>query len=200
MASYPMQRAAELGAEYHKNLERIRQDRELSDAGRARRIALLHHRHASEMRALREQHDRLLGEERQRLQRKAFGAPIPAGATPSERQAAEAGYRDALERAERAENEKDALRILDRAHRTGDPTMARAVAAIASERGWTHALSTYAGAFDAGVVSELAELESALADPQQKFAASMTFSTAGTPREIAGLPASTLTEFLRTPV
>jgi hypothetical protein len=57
---------------------------------------------------------------------------------------AAADYRDAQDRAEQCAQPKDALKLLDRVTRTGDETLAKAVAGYAVEQGWSAVLDQYA--------------------------------------------------------
>ena len=54
-----------------------------------------------------------------------------------------ADYRDALDRAERCEDDASARQLFERAQRTGDITLAKALATVGVEKGWTGITSEF---------------------------------------------------------
>jgi hypothetical protein len=115
----------------------IRADPDLSIAGKEKAMAAAYLKCKAALTEIRATETDAIAERRAALELQLFGVG-PGGPLAS------ADYRDALDRAEQCVQPKDALKLLDRVTRTGDETLAKAVAAYAVEQGWTNVLDYYA--------------------------------------------------------
>jgi hypothetical protein len=152
-------------------LTTIRNDTELSDEGKRRRIARAWLDTSDKLRRLRDDHTSADEQRRAALEKRVFGTGGDPGAAVA--------YRDAVGRAEAVTSEKEATRLLERANRIGDTQLARAVALIASERSYLNVWVDYRdslGATDARAFTELTELNRRANDRTEKFADDMVFS------------------------
>jgi hypothetical protein len=164
------QAAARIIGDFGNMAASIRADQQLSDQGRRVRLA------AEYLRA-KEKLDNLNAGEADRtstriaeLQRRLFGVPATDPASV-------AVFRDAQDRAAKMDKPSQAQEALDRALVLGDTSMARAVALICSERGWSSPLASYAaqtGATEA--LDELVTLVTQANSAVGRMARSMSYS------------------------
>ncbi len=168
-------RGRDVRAEYYRQLENVRSDRELSAEGKKTRITAAWRKAASETKQLQQELRESRETRRRELQQRVFGPLYPRFANETERQMAQLNFRDALDRADRVTNDEQATRLLERAERSGDTALARAIAAVAAERGYATTLDTYLATRpdDAETVRELSELTPSA---QEHFTERMTFS------------------------
>ena len=86
-------------------------------------------------------------EEVARLRDVAFGPSIFPAASRYEEVALRREYSEALDRAEVVESDEEATRLMRRSCEVGDTLLARALARVSFDRGYSEALREYAGAF-----------------------------------------------------
>lgn len=162
------EKASEIRRARDKKVEAVRGDATLSREGKRQRIAAAELEAQKKMAAVKDSEMTGRRTRLERLERQAFGR---AGDTVA--------YRDAVARAEAAENPEQARRLLDRAKRIGDHELARATALVASERGWHEVIERYAEGLDGSgrkTLNELVEARGMQTDRTVRFADSMQFS------------------------
>ncbi len=139
----------------------IRQSRDLSNEGKARKLAAAYQRATAQHQKLKAQYAQEIDSTRQHLEGKAFSAPV--GMT--------AEYRLAVQAASSIENPDDRRKAMDLARKTGDTLLLRAHATIAHAQGdWANVLSLADSDKD---ITNLIDFErnegGRLATPDQKF-------------------------------
>ncbi len=165
----------------HKAEEKIRAiqaDKDLTADAKARRIAEIRGKTNPEVAKQRTAHGAEAAERRASLQRRLFGLSFKLAATESDKELARMSYRDALAKSDGIASPDDALKALERAGRTGDAMMTRAILCVAHERGWNSVLESHAHtneSFSEGL-QELQGLERRAANRQIQFSESMAFS------------------------
>jgi hypothetical protein len=166
------ERAERIRADYLKQAQAVRDDVMLSDLAKTRRLAELYRDAADRLQAERIKMREVIDAELLTVERSLFGA----GQDP-------AGYRDALDRAEATADPGAALRLLERAGRTGDQQLARAVALVAWDRSWEDVVHTYRAGVSPSEQQAFTKYAELLAQrnrtAQGKFVEAMTF---GLPR------------------
>jgi hypothetical protein len=178
--------AQKIRKQYETQLAGIRKDKALSDHGKRQKIQALYEDTQEKMRQLRTQVADSGEQERETLRAQLFRPKIEHRAPVSEVASIRQSYRDALSRAESAKNAADARRLMQRARRTGDSHLERAVAAIAAEKGWNQVVDSFAeqhGLTD--TLSELRESERLANDPQHRFTERMTYAAPSRPPELS---------------
>ncbi len=110
---------------YSRKLEEIRQDPDLNDGARARRIEPLFREAKAAETKLKGQRRAGFEEKARRAGREALGAPSMSGADPV---LAQLNYRNALLAVADVSDSGKLSALLEMAHDTGDKTLARAVA------------------------------------------------------------------------
>ncbi len=145
------ERALEVQADFAAQLKQIRCDTSLSDDGKRSAIADAFTRSRDKLQRLHERAQQESGRRRRELERRLFGLHATSDT-------ATLSYRDAQERVSRVKRLDEALNLLQRADRSGDEVLARAVAAHAWDRAWTRVLDRYA-AERPGVLDQLQELD-----------------------------------------
>lgn len=146
--------AAAIKDRYRTATDRIRGDVNLSTNGQRRQLAVAYTNASDELSALNNSNANTDATREATLERRLFGATTNDPAT-------HALYRDAIDRAEQIDTDTDAVRLLARSHRLGDTDLARAIALVASERGWIHVWADYRDTLttpDRAAFDELAEL------------------------------------------
>lgn len=133
--------------DYNAKLEGIREDRDLSDHGRRKKIVELYDKTVAER-------DRLVGDDgtrtasrRQALHQRLFGVGAAAGASEV------ISYRDAQDRVEGVKNAEDLGNLMERAASIGDTSLLKAGFAVAFERSRN---SVNGGGYE-GIVGEYVE-------------------------------------------
>lgn len=146
-----------------EQVEKIRQDPHLSDQGRKAKIARLWKDAEGEVAVLRKTHQANVAAAESELRRQAFGPPSDVD---------HAEYRGALAFADQqATSRERAAAAMNRAAMTGDTLLARAVATVAVERGFTNVVDQYRAEFDdRGEVAALDAHRSRHGTPTAKFA------------------------------
>lgn len=86
-----------------------------------------------------------LEEDRRELARRLFGPVVPAGADPVAAVVTVALWRDGLARALRC-SQAEAVGLLDAADAAGDDQLARALCAVAVQRGWIDVIEAFVAA------------------------------------------------------
>ncbi|TDC98503.1 hypothetical protein E1292_35285 [Nonomuraea deserti] len=122
-----MQAVARAQQRYMEQCADIRSDRDLSDHGRRKALARAYRETQTVMAALRKGAEQETGRRRDELEKKLFRAAGNDGTSTM-------AYRDALDRAARFKNAKDAQEDLRRALRHGDDSLARAIFSTALDR------------------------------------------------------------------
>lgn len=92
--------------------------------------------------------------------------------------------RDAEERADRLDDDKEAMRIIERAIRSDDRSLAHAVIRKANESGWAEVVDKAAEAYPSAgeAIRDAAELQRYTADIREGFARAATYSVGDAPR------------------
>jgi hypothetical protein len=180
--------ALELRKELDAEVRRVRSDVDLSPPAKARHITEAWRRTTVLLVEHREAYRAQRAERIATAKRRLFGPTFPADNTPATQTAVRASYRDALERAERATGLDDGMALLRRAEVTGDELQARAVGAIAHERGWSSVVHAFAESRrdDAELLAEYRELQQSAEDRSSKLAESMAFGLPVRPPEALG--------------
>lgn len=119
-----------------QQVAQIRDDRYMSGEGKEMKLAEAFVDARIKMDALRTELEAKVIDERNRLERAAFG---PGTVDPMERIA----HRDAFDRANRLNDQDDAKQLLAQAKISGDDGLARAIMHRAHSRGWTDAIDTW---------------------------------------------------------
>ena len=131
--------ASQVQSAHGKDIERINADATLSTEGKRVRLEESKEQVANRLQALKAKEMQLVDDEISRLERLL---DAKAGTTSSDIIA----FRDAQDRAERISDWNEANRILERAERTGDKTLAHAVFRRALDSGWTSTTQAFAKA------------------------------------------------------
>lgn len=169
---------------YRQRLEEIRANPNLSDQGQAAEVTEVYEAHKRRMAEMRAEVAAELQSTRDRAQRRAFGPLVPSSASEADKATVMMAYRDALEKAETAESTETGRRMLDRAMRTGDAQLARAVATVSAERGWSAVLNAYVDAYpdiDAGAIQELMDLSNPMETSKANMYEAMAYSVTRPP-------------------
>jgi hypothetical protein len=134
--------ASTLIGHYNYEREAIRQDRLLSPEGKEEQLAAIFANASARAKALAEKEDKLLADELERLQR-SLVTQLGSGSTDV------IAMRDAEDRADRLDNAEDAARVLERAIRGNDRSLAHAILRRASDAGWRDVVAKAAAAYPA---------------------------------------------------
>ena len=145
--------AQTIRGEYARRADEIKHNDRLSNRGKLEALEEAHEAAQAELHDLRDREVADLEAKRDRLTREAFG---PSGDVTMSAADARRDLRDATAKADAATTPEDAMRMLNRAERTGDRALAVGVASVAHERGW-HNVLPKAGEV-AGRGDKLAEL------------------------------------------
>ncbi len=173
-----MDKAAELKANADSQIRQIQIDKDLTQTAKAKRIQEIRARTNEKITAFQSEHYQSKKETRDTLHHRLFGLGFPFGATEADKQAAKLNYRDALFRADTIADENAALRMLGRAQMTGDKELAKAIASVSYEKGWSRALNDYASQSEAlqSNLQELLNYERSLGNAQIRANESMSFA------------------------
>jgi hypothetical protein len=149
---------------FDKTCAGIRADDDLSDFGKQRAMAAAYLKCAAALGEIRTGESDAIAARRSALELQVFGIG-------SSNPMAAADYRDAQDRAEQSAQPRDALKLLDRTARTGDETLAKAIASHAAEMGWSTVLDNYATTRPAvrDALAELRQIDSETADTTGQF-------------------------------
>ncbi|MFE8884930.1 hypothetical protein ACFYLX_03685 [Pseudarthrobacter enclensis] len=129
-------KAMSLIGEHNDQIERIRQDRNLTPEGKTRRIAAVHLRYRRQVTQLEAEDKASRASQADSLRRSLFGL---YGTDPNSL----ISYRDAQDRAGSIDSEDKALDLLDRADLSNDEILAKAIVGRAAEIGWNSVVRTY---------------------------------------------------------
>ncbi|MGC0271728.1 hypothetical protein ACO0LV_01875 [Pseudactinotalea sp. Z1739] len=140
---YGSSNAERVHRRYQQELARVREDADLSDGGKQRRIAKAYVTAVRELEQLRGaiKAQRTTDSAAAAQKVHSIGDLIRPGMDPG---AAAVSYRDAQDRVGQITNSDEALRLLSRAERSGDYVLGRALAAHAVDMGWRHIVDAYA--------------------------------------------------------
>ena len=171
-------------ADYERELERIRGDRDYNDGAKARHIAPIYGRLKAEERRILDELKAEITQTAASKGRKAFEVPAMHGA---DKALVQMNYRHALDSVEGLTDPKDLDARLERAVLTGDAALAKAVAWRANEAGDTATVTKYL-ATDEGARKAYEEWADAHEDLQrlQNYGAELAFGYAEVdePREM----------------
>ncbi|WP_329411939.1 hypothetical protein OG563_06010 [Nocardia vinacea] len=131
--------------------KQLREDKRYTEEGRRNAIAAAYLDAVAQARELHQQYATEARAKRPKLERELFG--IPSSGDPT----ALLSWRDAQDRADRIEGEKDGIRMFERAVQSGDTHLAKAVLARAVRSDWTPILEQ-ADTILPGSTDKLAEL------------------------------------------
>jgi hypothetical protein len=172
-----MDAAVKLRAAREKQIQQIRQDGDLSDQKKASIIAEIREKANTDIAALRVQHMAGRAAKHDKLKRQLFGLGHKASATEADKHAAITSFRDATFRVQGIESQDSAQRLLQGARTAGDALLARAIGAVAYEKGWNALLDEYA-ASEGGTstLDELRAFDRSIGDRTRQFQESVYFS------------------------
>jgi hypothetical protein len=125
---------------YQRRLEEVRDDTDLSQEGKARKLRPVFEEAKREEARLRQARRDGLAERTRDAERRAFSAPVLRGSDPALTQM---NFRFALDSVEKITDTAELARKLARATSTGDRTLARAAAIRANEIGADRVVSDY---------------------------------------------------------
>lgn len=184
-------RASEARMAYQDAVKRIRDDRDLSPQGRSRAIAREWVRAERDISEARESWVADQQRRRASYEEKVLRPRKPMGLSASEKIAIDASFRDALDRAERAESAETRLKMLRQARHTGDDLQERAVVVVALDRKELEVLRAHVDAHpeEKDAVEALIG-ETTTEGREQKMAAQIAFGKPALPRD-----AGAFTEF-----
>ncbi len=173
-----MDKASELKNNADSEIRKIQADGDSTPLGKARRIAEIRTTTNAKISAFQNEHAKAKIETRDSLHHRLFGLGFPLGATAADKQSAKLNYRDALFRADTITDEAAAMRMLGRAQMTGDKELAKAIASVSYEKGWSRALNDYAGQNESlqNNLQELIDYERNLGNAQIRITESMSFA------------------------
>jgi hypothetical protein len=165
MSSNSLEKAASVRRSAGEQIKAIQADRDLTPVAKGRRIAEIRQRANDEGSKLRAGHAREQEQTRTRLHGRLFGLGFRESTSEAEKHAARASYRDAIFRADALQKPQDALRMLTRAQMIGDKLLAKAIATVSYERGWSGVLESHASADESfsADIQELREFEHQMA-------------------------------------
>jgi hypothetical protein len=173
-----MQTASDLKNNAASQIGEIQSDKDLTQTAKAKRIAEIRGRTNEKITRFQNEYYQSKTETRDTLHHRLFGLGFSLGATEADKQAAKLNYRDALFRADTIADENAALRLLGRAQMTGDRELAKAIASVSYEKGWSRALNDYASQSEAiqSNLQELLNYERSLGNAQIRANESMSFA------------------------
>jgi hypothetical protein len=173
-----MDKASELKNNADAEIRKIQADGDSTPLGKARRIAEIRSKTNAKISAFQNEHHKSKIETRDSLHHRLFGLGFPLGASAADKQSAKLNYRDALFRADTITDEASAMRMLGRAQMTGDKELAKAIASVSYEKGWSRALNDYAGQNESlqNNLQELIDYERNLGNAQIRIIESMSFA------------------------
>ncbi len=182
--------------DFDARAERIRSQHQFTAEAKQVLIAKAYVAARAKLDTLRESVTKAREDEIFQLQRCLFSidaAGLTALTDPSSRSSAVVAHRDAQDRVaqlldERPADREGLLRLLERADRTGDEFMARAVAVAATTRGWLDVLNAFAERrpHTEANLQRLLDLSSSRTDARDRFAEGMEWSLP-LPTEVAAL-------------
>ncbi|GGH44963.1 hypothetical protein [Microbacterium album] len=168
--------AATIRANLAKTIAQIRADAYASDLAKRERTGEAHREARASIDALRAREEQLLHTRARDLGKRLTGA---VGDDPSQLVA----LRDAQDRADRIEDEREAERLMERATLSGDRTLALALAQRATQKGWVETYESFKREYpkDARTATDLAEINHMQTSREHKLAASAAYSLPSTP-------------------
>ncbi|MGV3714347.1 hypothetical protein [Pseudolysinimonas sp.] len=164
---------------FSNRVTQIRNDPNLSPAGKQAAIRDLYDQHAPGLEQLAAEEKRTVAGKQNELRRAVFGlAPTDSNEIMK--------FRDAQDRADTIEDERTAQTVLERAILSSDTTLAAAVLERAQSLAWGDVVATYSAAYPdkATYLGELEEINSFADNIQQNFIGGLTYHLA-MPSEIA---------------
>jgi hypothetical protein len=168
----PRERAAQVQARRRAELERIRNDRDLTSEARKRLLSEAHERTKAELRQLQQEQRDADAAARASLVRAAFGA-----------KPGDSSYLSDLDRARGKVTSRDkAHEELELAELAGAGSYARAIALVADQHGWQDVLRK--AAEQAGTGQAVAQLTEHLDQTQRERTSDMMTFSAMTPPEL----------------
>jgi hypothetical protein len=173
-----MDKASELKNNAASQIGEIQANRDLTQTAKAKRIAEIRVRTNEKITRFQSEYYESKKETRDTLHHRLFGLGFSFGATEADKQAAKLNYRDALFRSDSITDENAALRLLGRCQMTGDKELAKAIASVSYEKGWSRALNDYASQSEAiqSNLEELLDYERSLGNAQIRANESMSFA------------------------
>ncbi len=173
-----MDKASELKNNAASQIGEIQTDKDLTQTAKAKRIAEIRAKTNEKITAFQSEYYQSKKEQRDTLHHRLFGLGFSFGASEADKQSAKLNYRDALFRADTIADENAALRMLGRAQMTGDKELAKAIASVSYEKGWSRALNDYASQSEAiqSNLQELIDYERSLGNAQIRANESMSFA------------------------
>ncbi|MFI7452329.1 hypothetical protein ACIBQX_32880 [Nonomuraea sp. NPDC049714] len=141
MSRNDMQAVARAQQRYMQRCADIRGDRDLSEHGKRKALARAYRETQTAVGALRDGAQQETGRRRAELEKKLFRAAGSDGMSTM-------AYRDALDRASQLKNVQDAQRMMRRAIRHGDDSLARAIFSTALDRVGNPLERTWASVID----------------------------------------------------
>lgn len=156
---------------YQRQREAIRQDRLLSNEGKNEQIAAIYATTAARAKELQAKEEKMLSDKLESLQR-SLTTQLGSGSSDI------IAMRDAEDRADRLEKSSEAARVLERAIRVNDRSLAHAIVRRASDAGWTDVVNQAAAAYPAvgETLRDIADVEDEIHSPGQSLYRAMAYS------------------------
>lgn len=151
--------ASNIIGHYNYEKDAIRQDRRLSPEGKDEQLSSMFASVSTRAKALSDKENKLLADELERLQR-SLVTQLGSGSSDV------IAMRDAEDRADRLENAEEAGRVLERALRGNDRSLAHAILRRASDAGWRDVVAQAAAAYPAAgqTLRDIQEINATLND------------------------------------
>lgn len=156
---------------YQRQREAIRQDRLLSTEGKDEQIAAIFANTSARVKELHTKEEKLLADKLESLQR-SLTTQLGSGASDL------IAMRDAEDRADRLEKSSEAARVLERAIRVNDRSLAHAIVRRASDAGWTDVVSQASAAYPAvgETLRDIADVNDEIHSPGPSLYRAMAYS------------------------
>jgi hypothetical protein len=168
--------------------DRVRTRRDLSDDTKREQLGQLYDRACERIDELGSSYRQLGDDALRKARSQVFEPPVRVTASPEERVAVRADYRQALERAAAMKGPLDVTDLAGRAILVGDEALARATLVVAFEHGWGNAALLALGDAHPDLVTaarRLTEVEAQVGSSRARGVAALAFARPSPPREAA---------------
>nr|WP_314844339.1 hypothetical protein [uncultured Microbacterium sp.] len=163
--------AATIIGNYQRQRDAIRQDRLLSSEGKDQQITAIYAMTAARVKELYGKEDKLLADKIESLQR-SLVTQLGSGSSDV------IAMRDAEDRADRLEKSSEAARVLERAIRVNDRSLAHAIVRRASDAGWTDVVAQATTAYPSvgETLKDIADVNDEIHSPGQSLYRAMAYN------------------------
>lgn len=163
--------AATIIGNYQRQRDAIRQDRLLSSEGKDQQINAIYTTTAARVKELYAKEDKLLADKLESLER-SLVTQLGSGSSDV------IAMRDAEDRADRLEKSSEAARVLERAIRVNDRSLALAIVRRASDAGWSHVVAQATAAYPSvgETLKDIADVNDEIHSPGQSLYRAMAYN------------------------